>query len=207
MQPSCDRPVFTLTITRRNRLTLGVRRSLASMTNQHKMPEAFADLHAAIVADIKRHVTELRQSGVEFYGYAALPPDYGTAFDPTTMAVAFNRESDIDASNRGQPYYRYSVDEWQNYVHDGFESVNGELKSLLADSRESVDDSIDDGFVESIYQTVLDAMLALRADGTFNNVPYLIVWLTDSGDDILNRSAKLLNSSETYSDFATEFGG
>ena len=178
------------------------------MTNQHDnpVPDAFADLRAAIDADIKRHVTELRESGVEFYGYAVLPPDYYTAFDPTTMAVAFNCESDIDASNRGQPYYRYSVDEWQNYVHDGFESVNGELKSLLAANRESTDDPINDDFVESIYQTVLDAMQALRADGTFNNVPYLIVWLSDSGDAILNRSAKLLNSSETYSDFATEFG-
>ncbi len=178
------------------------------MTNQHDTPtpDALADLREAIIADIKRHVAGLRHAGVEFYGYSVLPPDYYTEFDPTTIAVAFNCESDIDASNRGQPYYRYSVDEWQNYVHGGFDTVNGELKSLLAANRESTDDPIDGNFVESIYQTVLDAMQALRADGTFNNVPYLIVWLSDSGDGILNRSAKLLNSSETYLDFATEFG-
>lgn len=178
------------------------------MTTQHDnpTPDAFADLRAAIVSDIKRHVTELRQSGVNFYGYAVLPPDYYTAFDPTAIAVAFNCESDIDASNRGQPYYRYSVDEWQNYVHDGFDTVNDKLKSLLAANRGSQDDPINDDFVESIYQSVLDAMLTLRNDGVFNDVPYLIIWLSDSGEDILNRSAKLLNSSEIYSDYATEFG-
>lgn len=168
--------------------------------------DSFADLHSAIVSDIKRHVAGLRDAEIEFYGYAVLPPDYYTAFDPTTIGVAFNCESDIAANNHGQPYFRYSVDEWQNYVHDGFETVNAKLKSLLAANRKSMDDPMDDEFVQSIYQTVLDAMHALRNDGTFANVPYLIVWLSDSADDILNRSAKLLNSSETYSEFATEFG-
>lgn len=178
------------------------------MTQQHDnpSPDTFASLRAAIVTDIQRHVAELRQSEVEFYGYAVLPPDYSTAFDPTTVAVAYNCDSDIDASNRGQSYYRYSVDEWSNYVHDGFDTVNSELKSLLAANRASADDPIDDAFVESIYQSVLDAMLTLRSDGTFHDVPYLIIWLADSGEDILNRSAKLLNSPEIFADYATEFG-
>ena len=192
----------------REPLIFVVRRLLASIANQREtqMPNSFADLRAAIVTDIKRHVAGLRDAGVDFYGYAVLPPDYYTAFDPTTIAVAFNCESDIDASNHGQTYFRYSVDEWQNYVRDGFDTVNAELKSLLAANRESADDLIDDDFVESIYQTVLDAMKSLRDGGTFNDVQYLVVWLSDSDGDILNRSAKLLNSSEIYSDFATEFG-
>jgi hypothetical protein len=100
--------------------------------NQEISLDDFARLRTAAVADIKHHVDSLRQSGVEFYGYAVLPPDYYRAFDPATLAVAFNRESDIDASNRGAPYYRYCVDEWQNFVHDGFDDVNRELKALLA---------------------------------------------------------------------------
>lgn len=178
------------------------------MPDQNDNPplDDFAKLRAAIIDDIERHVASLRQTGVEFYGYAALPPDYYTAFDPTTIAVAFNCESDLEDSKRGEPYYRYSVDEWQNYMHDGFDAVNSELKALLTATQSSNDDPIDDTFVNSVYQTVLDAMQTLRNDHTFDDVPYLVVWLSDSDDSILNRSAKLLNSSDVYAAFASEFG-
>ena len=173
----------------------------------HEPPQdGFARLQTAIVADIKRHVASLRQSSVEFYGYAVLPPDYYTAFDPTTLAVAFNCESDIDATNSDETYYRYSVDEWQNYVHDGFDTVNRELKSLLKGARKSSEDLIDDAYVDSAYQAVLEAMLTLRNENVFDDVPYLVVWISDSGDGIMNRSAKLLNSPDIYSEFASEFG-
>jgi len=56
------------------------------------------------------------------------------------------------------------------------------------------------------YQAVLDAMLTLRNTNTFDGVPYLVVWLSDSGDRILNRSAKRLNAPDIYSEFAAEFG-
>lgn len=174
---------------------------------QYKMPQNdFAKLSAAIVSDIKRHVASLRQSDVDVYGYASLPPDYYASFDPTTFAVAFNRESDIDPSKRGEPYYRYCVDEWQNYVHEGFDAVNGELKRLLEANRLSADDSIDDAFVKSVYEAVLNAMLTLRKEHTFDGVPFVVVWLSGSDDDIVNRSAKMLNSPTIYSEFATEFG-
>jgi hypothetical protein len=91
-------------------------------------------------------------------------------------------------------------------VHDGFNAVNRELKVLLTANKSSDDDSIDDTFVNSVYQAALDAMQALRKDGTFDAVPYLVIWLSDSGDSILNRSAKLLNSTEVYAEFASEFG-
>jgi hypothetical protein len=177
------------------------------LSQQHEQPlDGFSQLRKAIIADIKRHVASLHHTGIDFYGYAVLPPDYYTAFDPTTIAVAFNCESDIDDSNRGQSYYRYSVDEWRNYVHDGFDSVNRELKALLTATKSSDDDSIDDTFVESVYQAILDAMQALRNDDLFDGVPYLVVCLSDSGDSILTRSAKLLNSTEFYAEFPAEFG-
>ncbi len=169
----------------------------------HNLPlDAFARLRAATIDDIRRHVASLRQSGIEFYGYAVLPPDYYTAFDPTTLAVAFNCESDISPNNHDEPYYRYSVDEWRNYVHEGFDNVNRELKVLLP----ATSPSIDDAFVNSVYQTILDAMLALRHESAFDGVPYLVVWLSDSSDNILNRSVNLLNSEGIYSEFASEFG-
>jgi len=174
--------------------------------NQEQSLDGFALLRLAIVADVNRHVASLRQSGVDFYGYAVLPPDYYTAFDPTTLVVAFNGESDVETANRRSPYYRYCVDEWNHYVHHGFAAVNRELKALLSSTGSTDDDSIDDTFVNSVYQAVLDAMLTLRNTNTFDEVPYLVVWLSDSGDRILNRSAKRLNAPDIYSEFAAEFG-
>lgn len=173
--------------------------------NHELRPDDFTHLQAAIVADIARHVTSLRKSGVELDGYAVLPPNYYSDFDPTTLSVAFNCESDTDATQRGEPYYRYSVDEWNNYVHEGFDNVNRVLQSLLEGARPSGDDLIGHVFVDAVYQAILDAMLTLRKDHTFDGVPYLVVWVSDSGNCILNQSAKALNSPEIYAEFASEF--
>jgi hypothetical protein len=169
------------------------------------LQDGFARLRAAIIADIKCHLSSLHQSDIEFYGYAILPPDYYRAFDPTTIAIAFNREIDIATENCGSPYYRYSVDEWQNYVHEGFETVNCELKALLATTDLNDEDSIDEAFVDAVYEAVLDAMLSLRNDKAFANVRYLVIWLPDSSNNIVNRSAKLLNDQDVYDEFASEF--
>ena len=169
------------------------------------MQNRLAKLRTAVAADITRHVASLLQSGIDPYGYALLPPDYYTAFDPSSITVAYNVESNIALEYRDLAYYRFSVDEWQNYVRDGFAAVNAELSNLKSVVRSSTDDSLDDDIVAAIYQAFLDALASLRADGTFDNISYLVIWLSDSGDRITNRSARLLNVDETYSAFAAEF--
>ena len=69
--------------------------------------DGFGRLRAAVASDIKRHIVTLRRSGVDFYGYAAFPPDYYTAYDPTSLVVAFNCDSDIGDENKNATYYRY----------------------------------------------------------------------------------------------------
>ena len=86
---------------------------------------------STIVTDIQRHVSSLKSDGNLFYGYAMLPGDYCTQPNPTSITVAFNRESDIAPENTNDVYYRYSVDEWQNYVYDGFDDTNSKLQSLF----------------------------------------------------------------------------
>ncbi|MEZ6141496.1 MAG: DUF4303 domain-containing protein [Zavarzinella sp.] len=171
--------------------------------------EGFGGLLTAVISDIKQHIVSLRESGVSFYGYAAMPPDYATEFDPTSFAVAFNCESDIDEENKKKPYYRYSVDEWQNYVHDGFEATNAELKSILSEFKTLTKQQDDDGAVEylapSINKTLLNALMSLRNDGTFEGIAYVVIWISDSSDEIINQSAKSLNSAEVYDEYASEF--
>ncbi|MCA9194147.1 MAG: DUF4303 domain-containing protein [Planctomycetales bacterium] len=172
-----------------------------------------SELVAAIVADIQRHVTTLHSSGDSFYGYAALPGDYCTQPNPASLVVAFNRESDLSPENTTDPYYRYSVDAWQHYVHDGFDNTNAQLESQLAKFKELHNRS-DDGyhldeyelaFVAKMNRAILDALLALRRNGTFANDTYLIIWVSDSEDEIMNESAKALNHEMVYQQYAAEF--
>ena len=93
------------------------------------------------------------------------------------------RESDIAPENSADPYFRYSVDEWQNYVHDRFDVT----------------------FVAETNRAILDALLELKQNGTFGNDKYLIVWFSDSDFEVMSHSAKALNDAEVYQQYAAEF--
>lgn len=171
------------------------------------------ELVATIVADVQRHIATLRSKGDTFYGYAVLPGDYCTQPNPASLVVAFNRETDIAPENLEQPYYRYSVDEWQNYVHDGFDDTNSQLESHLAGFKELhtrandsyLLDEYEIAFVEKTNRAILDAMLELKRNGTFGNDTFLIIWFSDSDDEIMNVSAKTLNEAQVYEQYASEF--
>jgi hypothetical protein len=171
------------------------------------------ELVAAIVADIQRHVCELRSSGNSFYGYAALPGDYGTQPSPASLVVAFNHESDLAAEHSNEPYYRYSVDEWQNYVHDGFDNANSALESQLSEFKKLHTraegsyqlDEYEIAFIAKTNRAVLKALMKLKQNGTFTDGTYLIIWFSDSEDEIVNESARALNTDQIYEQYASEF--
>jgi hypothetical protein len=171
------------------------------------------ELVAEIVSDVRRHVAALRSSGETFYGYAVLPGDYCTQPNPATLVVAFNRESDIAPENAHDVYYRYSVDEWMNYVHDGFEASNSKLKSLLDEFRSAHSpnpdsfqlDEYETGFVAKVNRAILNAMLELKSNRTLDEDTFAIIWFSDSDYEIVNESAKALNKHEVYEQFASEF--
>ena len=137
-----------------------------------------------------------------------------TSFDGQQgLVVAFNRESDIAPEKTDDAYYRYSVDEWQNYVHEGFEASNSGLQSSLerfrsAHSRDPDSFQLDEyevAFVAKTNRAILNAMLELKKNGTFDNNTYLIIWFSDSDYDIMNDSAKALNEPAVYEQYASEF--
>lgn len=173
------------------------------------LKENFARLRAAVIADVKAHVASLREANIDFYGYAVLPPDYFTADEPASMVVVFNREGDISPDHQGEAYYRYSVDEWENYVYEGFEKGNAELRALLPhfEASRKVPDMGDTkvAFIDAVNETILDALQSLQKEGTFEGVSYLVVWFSDSIDDIIARSVKKLNDKKVYKEFASEF--
>ncbi|MBI1247819.1 DUF4303 domain-containing protein [bacterium] len=169
------------------------------------------DLIATIVADIKHHVATIRSAGQTFYGYAVLPDDYLAAYEPGSISVAFNRESDISPEHRkdaeSYPYYRFSVDEWEHYVHEGFHATNFQLKSMWARFKEDASSSeLERAMFDKVNNDILQALLQLKVDGTFTKDDYVIIWIPDSDYDIMTKSAKALNSPEIFEQFSAEFG-
>lgn len=172
-----------------------------------------SELVATIVADIQCHVSNLRSSGDTFYGYAVLPGDYCTQPNPATLMVAFNRESDIAPENADDAYYRYSVDEWLNYVREGFEATDSKLQLSLERFRSAhlpdpdtfQLDKYEVAFIAKTNRAILNAMLALKNIGTFDDNTYLIIWFSDSTDRIMSESAKALNEPAIYKQYASVF--
>ena len=169
-------------------------------------------LKSAIVSDIKRHVDSLRSASMVFYGYAVLPPDYFHAFDPSSMAIAYNCESDIPDEAREAVGSRYFPSEWKNIVHDCFENSNAEIKKLLTKFRNnhvsSSDDFIADAselaYTRKIDRTMLDAVVELKSNKTFLPNEFLIVWYNDADQEVVQRSVEILNPKKISSVIAQE---
>lgn len=178
------------------------------------LDEPRSALVAAVADGIRAHVETLRSRGIEFYGYALLP---GEPYDIHSLVAATNTEADIKVSRSdGQyRYYRYSVDEWSHYDHDGFAAAN----ALLLEANEqfkSMHSKADDDYMMDEYEVahadvLLDSIVqgieAAKTGGVFgSSEPFLVVWISDSGANIMVESAQRLNPTAVATEFMREFG-
>ncbi len=160
--------------------------------------------------DIRSHVEKIPPG---FYGYALLPWDMTTQPAPPTVAVGFNYEKDISTKNKGDDYYRYGVDEWATWEKSGFERTNQKLATLYEEFRATHKKDpelyrLSDAeltFRSRLYSIYLKALEHLRKEGVFEDDVYLVIWIPDSGQGIMDKSAKLLNIQEIYSRFFAQF--
>jgi hypothetical protein len=167
----------------------------------------------AVVADVGAHVSGLDDAHRAFYGYAVLPSDDFTCGGPPNISVAYNLETDIAPENKSSIGYRYSVDEWANYAHEGFDRTNLRLNQLA----EQFDDlrktffttprlqPEDSAYTRKRHQSIVRALQVLKERKAFREDTFLAVWLSDSDDSIMLESVKALNSPGVYNAFAAEF--
>lgn len=163
-----------------------------------------------VFEEIKTSVLNLYAKGEDFYGYALLPSNYWTSSNPINLYFSYNKDSDIEENNIFDPYYRYCVDSWSNYIPSGFEKSNIEFnlaylafkKIVISIERdEDVEDVLDeyiDIYIKGIHGLILEALKAIKHENIFRNEVYLVIWIDDSNDEITLKSAKELNSTEIY---------
>jgi hypothetical protein len=168
----------------------------------------------AVAEGIAAHVDTLRSRGIEFYGYALLP---GEPYDIHGLVAVTNTEADIKVppSDERYRYYRYSVDEWAHWDRNGFEAANALLAEANArfrslHSKADGDYTLDQFEIahgNALLDTVVDGLRNARAGGVFGAVErFLVVWISDSGHEIMAESVQSLNSAAVAREFMREFG-
>ena len=173
-----------------------------------------AALTNAVKRCVREHVQRLHSRGIRFYGFALLP---GEHYAINNLVAAHNCESDLEVAvgHEQYRYYRYSVDEWKHYEPEGFEAANrllGEANLRFASmhAKEEGDYVMDDFEIahsDSLLEAILRGLEVAKAEGVFGTPePFLVMWISDSGNDIMTKSVRRLNSAKVARAFEKEFG-
>jgi hypothetical protein len=181
---------------------------------QRWLAEPRLALVAAVAENVRAHVVTLRSRGIEFYGYALLP---GEPYDIHSLVAVSNTKADIKVppTDDQYGYYRYCVDEWAHWDHDGFATANALLveanerfKSMHSkDAGNYSMDEFEVAHANALLDAVVRGLQVAKENGAFGSVePFLVVWLSDSGHAIMADSVRRLNTEAVASGFMREFG-
>ena len=171
------------------------------------------ELQNAVVADIGRHLDALKEKGETFYGFVAVPGDYCTQPEPTSLSIAFNRESDIASEHADDLFYRYCPEEWKTEIREGFDTTNEILKASF-DKFNSMHNKNPNNFMMDRYEiafvarrdtAIINALKALKESGRLKNGTFLSIWFWGSQYAVTEESVKILNSPEVHQTFVSVF--
>ena len=150
---------------------------------------------------VSKHYEYLKKSFTEetLYGYSLY-----TSEDVPDLYPVANKLSaiEVDKADAEYCYYRYCPNEWSDWDDFGmFSEVNEIITELY---QEMNDDFL--GYKKGVLRQAMQALLELESEGLFgekNDERFLIVFLSDSANDIMNISAKELNTSNVYEEFTS----
>jgi hypothetical protein len=127
-----------------------------------------------------------------------------------------NSEADVKVPCTDEQfrYFRFCVDEWAHWDHDGFVAANALLvqaNERFAAMHSKADTAYMDVFEIAHADVLLDAVVrgleAAKSGGAFGGTErFLAVWISDSGNAIMAESVWRLNSSAVAREFMAEFG-
>jgi hypothetical protein len=178
------------------------------------LAEPHSELITAVAEGVRAHVATLKERSIGFYGYALLP---GEPYDVHSLVAVTNSESDIKVprTDKLYRYYRFSVDEWARWDHEGFTAANALLvqanqRFAAMHSKAGAGYSMDEfevAHTEALLEAVVRGLEAAKSAGAFDDTEtFLAVWISDSAHPIMCESVRRLNPAAVTSEFMAEFG-
>lgn len=162
----------------------------------------YAEFKRALKTAIARHFTKLstKLSRNRCNGYSLYSSD-----DVPSIGPVANRSGalKVKPGHSEYAYYRFSVDEWSEWEDWGlFDSVNALIRQY----------SKADNYLSKVAPRLLalcsDALAESKKEGVFTAAArdlFLVVWVCDSSNSMIQESAARLNPPKAYRAFATEF--
>ncbi|PEA06995.1 hypothetical protein CN425_19015 [Bacillus cereus] len=165
----------------------------------HLLESLYVELKNAI----RCHYSELiTRCGVDtIFGYSLLTNDCVNSIGPVANK---ERLIKVDKSDHLYNYYRYGAVEWSEWDDFGmFDEVNKIIKKY----HETVEDDFNMR-VNTLLKESLNVLIQLESEGLFgdrNDNRFIVITVTDSSNEIMVESARLLNTLKIYVEYAAEF--
>ena len=168
------------------------------------------DLKNILKNEMRKHIIELKEEYDDLYGYAILP---GESYEVNTLVVAYNRVSDIKEESA---YFRYSIDEWENWDHNALASINSRIKEINdnfyswhpENSKSIYLDKIKQSHISSFHEIILSALKDLAEEDLFDfgsHERFIAIWISDSNSEIIKKSIRELNTEKVIKEYFEEF--
>lgn len=160
------------------------------------------EIFEVLKGEIQTHLDKLKAAGVDFYGYSVQTPNWSDVDQPI---VIYNCEHDTADGDQGNAYFRYSVDEWQNYETDALLATTSCLSVVSNDiERLEVDSDAKDNVHTSIYKMFARVLSEIRVERLVAESVVLLIWCDD--EELMTQFARELNRKNVADAFETEFG-
>ncbi|MED0981386.1 DUF4303 domain-containing protein [Bacillus paramycoides] len=165
----------------------------------HLLESLYVELKNAIRCHYKELIT---RCGVDtIYGYSLLTADCVSSIGPVANK---ERLIKVNKSDSLYNYYRYGAVEWSEWDDFGmFDEVNKIIKKY----HETVEDDFSMR-VNTLLKESLNVLIELESEGLFggrNDNRFIVICVTDSSNEIMIESARLLNTLNIYQKYASEF--
>ncbi len=166
------------------------------------MSATFSALRKALSEATREHARQfLAVNCYEPYiGYSLYTDDDVSSIGPvTTKASAIS----VDCSHSMWCCYMYGPNEWPEFEDQGlFVEVNGLLRALYASMSFAA-------YTRGALEVAYTVLQELREEGLFgpkDESRYVVLWLSDSANPIMDRAAKEFNCPSIYEAYVAEYG-